>query len=139
MLLSVWFYDQLSRAHKTIEHQAFEITNYVSQVEKLDQIISDLQNTIVDSKPIPNSKSSEEDIKQLQPKILELQDADTALRGGAEHLIKLKRVPEPSSEAYDDSIIKQEGLLNEKRSENEYFQEVCGKSEGKMQGSVQVS
>lgn len=36
----------------------------------------------------------------------------------------MKRVSEPSSEANDDSIVKHEGLLNEKKSENKYFQEV---------------
>ena len=76
VFLSVWFCNQLSRVYETIEHEALEITNYFSQLEKPEEMISDLQNTIVDSKPIPNSKSSEEDINQLQSKILELSDAD---------------------------------------------------------------
>ena len=71
VFLSAWFCNQLSRVYETLE-----ITNYFSQLEKPEEMISDLQNTIVDSKPIPNSKSSEEDINQLQSKILELSYAD---------------------------------------------------------------
>ena len=41
-----------------------------------------------------------------------MQDADTAVTGGVEQLIKLKTVPKPSSEANDYSIVKQEDLLN---------------------------
>ena len=44
--------DQLSRAHETIENQVLEIANYVSQVEQLEETISDLHNTIFDSKSI---------------------------------------------------------------------------------------
>ena len=57
-------------------------------------------------------QTSEEDINQLQFKILKVQDEDTALTGGVEQLIKLKTVPKPSSEVNDYSIVKQDGLLN---------------------------
>ena len=74
--------DQLSRAHEMIENQALEITKYVTQLEEFEETISGSHITIVDWKPIPNSKLSEEDINQLQSKIPELKDMDTALDGG---------------------------------------------------------
>ena len=51
--------DQLSKAHEAIENQDLKITNHMSQVE----VEVDLHNTIVDLKPIANSKSSKEDIR----------------------------------------------------------------------------
>ena len=80
----------------------------MSQKEELEETISDLHNTI------SNSKSSEEDINQLQSKILELQDVNTAQSENVNHMIKLETIPEPSSEVNDDSIVKQEGLLSKK-------------------------
>ena len=107
-------HDQLSRAHETTEKQTLEIANYVSQKEELEETISDLHNTIFDLKPISNSKSSEEDINQLQSKILESQDINTAQSENVNHKIKLETIPEPSSEVNDGSVVKQEGLLSKK-------------------------
>ena len=42
-----------------------------------------------------------------------MQDADTALSVEVEHLIKLEIVPEPSSKANDNFIVKEEGLFIE--------------------------
>ena len=70
------------------------------------------QTCITRSLILLKQQTPEEDINQLQSKILEVQDADTALTGGVEQLIKLKTVPKPSSEVNDYSIVKQEGLLN---------------------------
>ena len=85
----------------------------------------------------------------MGPKILELQEANVALSEEDECLIKLIKTSQlvkikigksfrTSSEIKDDNIVKQ-GLLSEKTSEAEYFQEACGDFEGKMQGSVHVS
>ena len=90
-------------------------------MEKLEQTISDLHNTIFNLQSISNSKSSQEDINQLQSKILKLQDANTALGGEVGNLVKLETVPEPFSEANGNSIVKQEGFHSEKTSEAEYF------------------
>ena len=49
-----------------IENQALEITNYVAQVEELEETIPDLHNIIIDSKSIPNSETSEDDLNKLQ-------------------------------------------------------------------------
>lgn len=67
-----------------------------------------MHNTIVDLKPIPNSKSSEEDKNQLQ-----LQDANTTLSGEVKGLIKLETVPELSREGNDDNMVQQQGMLSE--------------------------
>ena len=80
--------DQLSRAHETIKNQALEIANYVSQVEELEQTISNLRNSIFNLKPISNSISFEEDISWLQSKILKLRDPNTAISGEVKHLVK---------------------------------------------------
>ena len=48
--------DQLSRAYEKIENQRLEKTSYMSQVEELEETISDLHNTIVNLKFIPNNK-----------------------------------------------------------------------------------
>ena len=80
--------DQLSRAHETIKNQALEIANYVSQVEELEQTISNLRNSIFNLKPISNSISFEEDISWLQSKILKLQDPNTPISGEVKHLMK---------------------------------------------------
>ena len=73
--------DQLSRAHETSENQELEFSNYVSQVEELEETILDLHNKIGNLKSVPNSNSSEEYINQLQSNNLELQDANTSLSG----------------------------------------------------------
>ena len=70
------------------------------------------QTCITRSLILLKQQTPEEDINHLQSKILEVQDADTALTGGVEQLIKLKTVPKPSSEVNDYSIVKQDGLLN---------------------------
>lgn len=48
--------DQLSRAYEKIENQRLEKTSYMSQVEELEETISDLHNTIVNLKFISNNK-----------------------------------------------------------------------------------
>ena len=48
--------DQLSRAYEKIENQRLEKTSYMSPVEELEETISDLHNTIVNLKFIPNNK-----------------------------------------------------------------------------------
>ena len=48
--------DQLSRAYEKIENQRLEKTSYMSQVEELEETISDLHNIIVNLKFIPNNK-----------------------------------------------------------------------------------
>ena len=48
--------DHLSRAYEKIENQRLEKASYMSQVEELEETISDLHNTIVNLKFIPNNK-----------------------------------------------------------------------------------
>ena len=103
----------------------------MSQKEELEETILDLHNTIFDLKPISNSKSSKEDINQLQSKILELQDVNTAQSENVKHMIKLETIPEPSSEVNDGSLVKQEGLLSKKHKKAEYFRETVSKFKGK--------
>ena len=97
--------------------------------EELEEVSSDLHNWIVDLKFIQNRKSYD-DIEQFQSKILELQEANTALNGVVECSIKLEIVSEPFSEANDDCITK--CLLREWTGETEYFQEGCSEFEEKM-------
>lgn len=121
--------DQLSGAHGTLDNQTIEIDSYLKQVEELEEASSDLHNWIVDLKFIPNRKSYD-DIEQFQSKILELQEANTALNGVVECSIKLEIVSEPFSETNDDCITK--CLLSERTGEAEYFQEGCSEFEEKM-------
>ena len=47
--------DHLSRAYEKIENQRLEKASYMSKVEELNETISDLHNTIVNLKFIPNN------------------------------------------------------------------------------------
>ena len=47
--------DHLSRAYEKIENQRLEKASYMSKVEELNEIISDLHKTIVNLKFIPNN------------------------------------------------------------------------------------
>ena len=81
---------------------------------------------------LDSNKSSQEDINLLQSKIQELEDANTALNVEVSRLFKLETSAVPSNEN-EERIVELEGLLSEKTSEAEYFQEACGEFEGKIQ------
>ena len=75
-----------------VANQTHEIASYVAQIEEVKEAISVLHKTIVDLKYNTNNKSSEEDINQLQSKILEVRDVNTMLNEEVEFLIKVETV-----------------------------------------------
>ena len=75
-----------------VANQTHEIASYVAQIEEFKEAISVLPKTIVDLKYNANNKSSEEDINQLQSKILEVRDVNTMLNEEVEFLIKVETV-----------------------------------------------
>ena len=67
------------------------LQNQLDTQSKHENEMQNLRSEFADLKCNTSNKSSEEDIKQMQSKILELQDANAALNGEVEPPIKIRR------------------------------------------------